>query len=85
MSLTNFRQPPRILAHQRNQDRPGSYPAALEELFPREITDEAIREIRQWPGHAPTPLRDLDRHIADLESGRQNDGPQGPASGQRQL
>lgn len=69
MSLTNFRQPPRILAHQRNQDRPGSYPAALEELFPREITDEAIREIRQWPGHAPTPLRDLDRLAGALGIG----------------
>ena len=61
MSLTNFRQPPRILAHQRNQDRFGPYPSVLEELFPLEITDHAIREIQQWPGYAPTPLRDLDR------------------------
>lgn len=60
MSLTNFRQPPRILAHQRNQDLQGPYPDALEQLFPRAITDEAVLEIRKWPGYAPTPLRGLD-------------------------
>jgi diaminopropionate ammonia-lyase len=69
MSLTNFRQPPRILAHQRNQDEPGPYPAALEELFPRDFTDNAVSEIRQWSGYKPTPLRDLDRLAGALGIG----------------
>jgi diaminopropionate ammonia-lyase len=69
MTLTHFRQPPRILAHQKNPNRPGPYPESLETLFPRAITDAAVAEIRQWPGYAPTPLRSLDRLAGALGVG----------------
>lgn len=61
MSLTHFRQPPRIVARQRNRAVPGPYPEALARLFPRAMTDAAVAEIRQWQGYAPTPLYQLDR------------------------
>lgn len=69
MTLTHFRQPPRILAHHRNPDRRGPYPEPLEMLFPRAVTDAAIAEIRQWPGYSPTPLYSLDRLAGALGLG----------------
>jgi diaminopropionate ammonia-lyase len=61
MPLSFFRQPPKLLAHVGSVVMPGAYPDRLEALFPRAITDEAIAEIKDWPGYEPTPLRSLDR------------------------
>jgi diaminopropionate ammonia-lyase len=61
MPLSYFRQAPKILTHVSNRTLPGPYPQRLEALFPRELADQAVAEISQWPGYAPTPLRDLDR------------------------
>lgn len=61
MTLTFFRQQPRTLGHVRNRPADGPYPVALETLFPRALSTEAIAEIRSWPGYAPTPLRVLDQ------------------------
>jgi len=69
VALTHFRQPPRIIAHHRNQDLAGPYPDRLETLFPRGLTDQAVAEIRQWPGYEPTPLRRLDRLAGALGIG----------------
>jgi len=61
MPLSHFRQPPKLLGHVGTVIMPGSYPDRLEAIFPRAITDEAIAEIKTWPGYEPTPLRNLDR------------------------
>jgi diaminopropionate ammonia-lyase len=61
MPLNHFRQPPKIVDHVGSTPVPGAYPARLEALFPRSLSDAAIAEIRSWPGYAPTPLLTLDR------------------------
>ena len=66
MPLLHFRQPPRVSTHVASVPMPGAYPERLAALFPRELSDSAIEEIRQWPGYAPTPLHDLDRLAAAL-------------------
>jgi diaminopropionate ammonia-lyase len=47
----------------------GPYPAALEEVFSAALFAAAAHEISQWPGYAPTPLRNLDRLAAELNIG----------------
>jgi diaminopropionate ammonia-lyase len=69
MPLSHFRQAPKILTHVSNRTLPGPYPQRLEALFPRDLADRAMAEIRQWPGYAPTPLLDLDRLAGALGLG----------------
>lgn len=69
MPLLHFRQPPRVTAHVASVPMPGAYPERLGALFPRELSDSAVEEVRHWPGYAPTPLRSLDRLAAALGIG----------------
>ena len=69
MPLSYYRQAPRLAAHLRNVVQPGPYPDRLNALFSRQMADDALSEIRQWPGYAPTPLRNLDKLAGALGLG----------------
>ena len=69
MPLSYYRQAPRLAAHLRNVVQPGPYPDRLNALFSRQMADDALAEIRQWPGYAPTPLRNLDKLAGALGLG----------------
>ncbi|MBT4488093.1 MAG: diaminopropionate ammonia-lyase [Rhodospirillaceae bacterium] len=45
------------------------YPAEVAEVFSTALFEAAESEIPQWPGYAPTPLRDLDRLAGELNIG----------------
>ena len=59
-----FKSMPVLSDHVSGRPDPGPYPAALASVFSAELFGAAEREIPQWPGYAPTPLREMDR-LAD--------------------
>ena len=69
MPLSHYRQAPRLAAHLRNVVQPGPYPDRLNALFSRQMAQEALDEISQWPGYAPTPLHNLDKLAGALGLG----------------
>ncbi len=69
MPLSHFRQAPKLAAHLRNVVQPGPYPERLDALFSHQMTRDALAEISQWPGYAPTPLRSLDKLAGALGLG----------------
>ena len=69
MPLSHYRQAPRLAAHLRNVVQPGPYPDRLNALFSRQMAEQALEEISQWPGYAPTPLHNLDKLAGALGLG----------------
>ncbi|MFP6706799.1 MAG: diaminopropionate ammonia-lyase [Alphaproteobacteria bacterium] len=61
-----FKSMPVLSDHVSGRPDPGPYPAALASVFSAELFGAAEREIPQWPGYAPTPLREMDRLADEL-------------------
>ena len=60
---------PARLAPNPRLDRAHPYPAALEPILSLAAEEVARKEISSWPGHAPTPLRDLPSIARELGLG----------------
>jgi diaminopropionate ammonia-lyase len=61
-----FKTMPVLSDHVSGRPDPGPYPTALASVFSAELFGAAEREILQWPGYAPTPLRNMDRLAPEL-------------------
>ncbi len=64
-----FKTMPALAEHVRGNPVGGSCPRAVEAVFSPALFAAAEQEIPQWPGYAPTPLRNLDRLAAELNIG----------------
>lgn len=53
--------------HAANSADGGEFPRRLAKLLPMPEARQAMKEIRKWPGYAPTPLRSLDSAAAQMK------------------
>ena len=64
-----FANSPELTDHVVGEPEYGPYPAAVDAIFSAELYGAAEGEIPQWPGYAPTPLRNMDRLAGELGLG----------------
>lgn len=60
---------PRILDHVQRDPLPGPWPGRLDAALSPAVAEEALAEISDWPGYAPTPVNHLDRLAGELGLG----------------